>query len=180
MINLLPQKQKKELQQEESAKLVLILGFIFLVFFICLSLILASINIIISGEAEAQKILYEQKKKEFETPHMQTLQRNLTSFNQTISRLDSFYQSQTKLTGVLEEISLTLPSQVHLTNLSAVQGREFTLSGFSPTRKVLLELKANFEEKDNLKEISFPPASWTEPENIDFTVKFKVKNESEQ
>jgi Tfp pilus assembly protein PilN len=184
MINLLSPKQKKEIQQEETFKLVLILGIIFLIFLVCFSLILTSINIILSGEVEAQKILYEQREKEFETPQMQVLQKNLASFNQTIFQLDSFYQSQTNLTGVLEKISQTLPSGVYLTSLLAASKKEgglsCTLSGFSPTRESLLDLKANLEKEENFEKISFPPVSWVEPENIDFTVNLEIKNESGQ
>ncbi len=184
MINLLPPKEKKEIRQEETFRLVLILGIIFLIFLICFSLILTSINIILSGEAEAQRIIYEQREEEFETPQMQTLQRDFTSFNQTISQLDSFYQNQINLTEVLEKISQTLPQGAYLTNLiiSSKKERELdcSLIGFSPTRKTLLEFKANLEVEESFKEVSFPPTNWVEPKNIDFTVNFETKNEPDQ
>jgi len=184
MINLLPIKEKKEILQEETFRLVLILGILFLIFLICFSLILTSINIILSGEAEAQKILYEQREKEFETPQMQALQKNLTSFNQTISQLDSFYQNQTNLTEALEEISQTLPFGAYLTNLlissKKERGWDCSLVGFSPAREILLEFKANLEAEKSFKEVSFPPVNWVEPKNIDFSVNFEIKNESDQ
>jgi len=184
MINLLPLKEKKEIQQEETFRLVLILGILFLIFLICFSLILTSINIVLYGEAEAQKILYEQREKEFETPEMQTLQKNLTSFNQTISQLDSFYSNQTNLTESLEKISQTLPSGAYLTNLlissKKERGWDCSLIGFSPVRETLLEFKANLEAEESFKEVSFPQVNWVEPKDIDFSVNFEIKNEPDQ
>ena len=64
MINLLPQKQKDELKQEENFKLTLILGIVTLASLICFALILFSIKISIGGQLSYQKIFLEQKKAE--------------------------------------------------------------------------------------------------------------------
>jgi len=183
MINLLPPQAKTELILEEKWKLVMLLGLLFLIFFVCLSLILISINIYISGEAASQKILLEQREKEFRTPQTQTLQKNLTVFNQTLSQLDSFYQSQFNTSDVLEKISGLLPSGTYLTNLSCVAQASSkdgwktncSLSGFCPTRETLLDFKTNLENEKSFGEVFFPPASWVKPMNINFSVTFKVK-----
>jgi len=183
MINLLPPQGKEEVLQEKKYKLVLILGILVITFFLSLSLILFSIKIFISGEIAAQGILFEQKEKEFQNPQIQTLQENLIAFNLTLSKLNSFYQSQFNLTKLLEKISQILPREIRLINLSLVpeskEKKEWqmicNLSGFSPTREILLEFKKNLENEQLFGEINFPPESWVKAEDINFTVSFKIR-----
>jgi len=182
MINLLPLKEKEELKQEENLKLVLILAILTLLFLVSFYLILYSINNFITGKVEIQKILYQQKEKEFENPRIQTLQNNLLSLNQTLTQLESFYRSQFNLSEVLEKISQLLPSEAYFSNLSTSQRQEgkeekliCSLSGFSPTRQILLEFKEKLEKEGSFKNIYFPPGNWVQASNIDFTVSFQVK-----
>ena len=182
MINLLPTKQKEELQLEEGFKLVLILGILVLLSLICLHLVLFSVKAYITGEVEAQRILLDQKEKEFNTPQTQALKKNLISFNVTLSKLDSFYRDQFELTQTLEKISSTLPPDLYLTNLSLSPVREkkekkilTNLSGFASTRQSLLEFKDNLEQEGSFDNVSFSQASWVKPTDINFTVSFTVK-----
>jgi len=179
MINLLPQEEKEVLIQEENWKLILILGIIFLTFLISLALILFSIQIYISGQIEAQKILFTQKMGE--SSQVQDFQEKIKLTNLSFSKLDSFYQGAFNGSEALEKTSKALPPGSFLTNftLSTItEGREYpaqiSLSGFSPNRETLLEFKKNLESQELFKEIYFPPSNWVEPINIDFSVSFKI------
>jgi Tfp pilus assembly protein PilN len=173
MINLLPPQYKAELKEEENWKLTLILSILFLTFLVCSALILFSIKISISGQLEAQKILLLQEEEKFEESQIQSLEEKITISNQTLLKLNSFYQSQTNLTEILEKISETLPPSVYLTNLN-LNLAQISLSGYSPTREILLEFKKNLEKEKLFEEIYFPPSNWVKPSNIDFSVNFKV------
>ena len=187
MINLLPPQQKEELLEEEKYKLVLILGILFLIFFISLILILFSIEIFISGEIEAQKILLSGEEKKIKESQIQNLEEKINISNQTLSKLNLFYQNQLNLTEILEKISGTLPSGTYLTNLNfslltaPAEGEtqkylaQIALAGFSPTREILLELKENLEKEEPFGEIYFPPSIWVKPTDINFSVNFKIK-----
>lgn len=162
MINLLPPQQKEELLEEEKYNLVLTLGILFLIFLISLILILFSIKIFISGETEAQKILFSGEEKKFKESQIQNLEEKINISNQTLSRLSLFYQTQLNLTEILEKISGTLPSGTYLTNLNfsllttPAEGEtqkylaQISLTGFSPTREILLEFKKALEKKSFL------------------------------
>jgi Tfp pilus assembly protein PilN len=181
MINLLPPEKKEELLREKRLRLMTILGISLLFFLVCFSLILFSIKTFVGGEVEAQKILFEQREKELRNPQMQALEENLVSFNLVLSKLESFYHSQTKLNEILEKISEIIPSEIYLTNLSIVPSSEKTsrikcdLSGFSPTREKLLELKGNLEDEESFEGVSLPPASWVEATDINFIATFRIK-----
>jgi len=184
MINLLPAQQKEEILQEKRWKLTLIAGIIILAFLICLVLMLFSIEIYISGQIEAQKVFLEIKEKEFESTGVQNLEKELNLANQTVLKLGSFYQRELNLTEILERVSGTLPPGTYLTTLSltplTVTGKEefvaqVSLSGFAPTREILLELKENLEQEKLFSETYFPPSNWVKPTDIDFSVSFKIR-----
>jgi len=173
MKNLLPLQQKEEFLQEKNWKLILILEILVLIFLICLALILFSVKIFISGQLEAQKILLLQEEKKFEESQIQNLEEKITISNQALLKLNSFYQSQTNLTEILEKISETLPVSIYLTTLN-FNPAQISLSGFSPTREILLEFKKNLEQEELFEKIYFPPSNWVKPTDIDFSVNFKI------
>jgi len=176
MINLLPPEQKQELREEQGLKLVLILGIVILAFLISLTLILFSIKTSLSADLESQKIYFEQREKELESPKIQELEGKIKNYNLTLSQLKSFYQGQLDLTSILEKISKTLPERTYLTTLNFdSQISQISLSGFSPNREELLQFKKNLEKTEGLKEIYFPPANWLKPTDIDFSVNFKLE-----
>lgn len=182
MINLLPPQEKELLSQEYKWKLLLILGGLILTFFICFSLILLIINILISGSVGVQKIILDQQENALKNPQIQTLKENLISLNQTLSQLDFFYQNHFEPVEVLEKISKAIPSGIYLTSLSVVPSvakednkTVCNLSGFVPTRDILLEFKENLEKEEFFEEVYFSPTNWVKPTDINFTVSFKIK-----
>lgn len=175
MINLLPPKQKEELLTEERFKLSLILGILTLIFFISLILILFSIKFYILGQYNYQKVILSQEEKRFKESEIKVFQEKLNFLNRELSNLVSFYQNQINLTEILEKISNTLPPGVYLTSFSfSADTSQISLTGFSPTRETLLEFKKNLEEEKNFSQIYFPPTSWIEPTNINFSINFKI------
>ncbi len=186
MINLLPPQQKEELLEEEKYNLVLTLGILFLIFLISLTLILFSIKIFISGETKAQKILLLEEEKKFKESQIQNLEEKINISNQTLSKLDLFYQNQLNLTEILEKTSETLPPGAYLTTFSLnplptpAEGEtqkylaQISLTGFSPTREILLEFEEALGKEELFGEIYFPPSNWVKPTDIDFSVTLRI------
>lgn len=177
MINLLPPEQKEELREEEKLKLVFIFGTISLAFLISLSLILFLINISILTEVGIQKIYLAERERELQMSKIQEFKGVIEELNSTFSDLNYFYQNQFDITEILLNISETLPSGTYLTNLGLnLENGKFKvdISGFCPTREVLLTLKTNLENEGAFSEVYFPPSNWVEPSDINFTVNLVV------
>lgn len=176
MINLLPAQFKEELRQEENWKIISILGTLFLIFLISLTLILFSIKIYIQGQIESQKILVNLERKTAQTSEFQSLLEKMNSANQNISKLSSFYRKEIRPSEILEKISQILPPSMYLTAFSWQKANsQITFSGFSPTREILFQFKKNLEEKKEFTEIYFPPQSWIKSIDINFNLNFKLK-----
>lgn len=181
MINLLPPVEKEKLALEKKKRIIIILWALVLFFLVCLILILFSIKIYLRSQVESQKAFLIEAEKEFEQSEIQDFREKVSSVNLTLTKLYSFYQQKIYFSQILEKISQALPSEAYLTNLSAVfcpDGEKgnvrVSLSGFVSTRETLFEFKKNLEKESNFKEISFPPANWVEPTDINFFINFKI------
>jgi Tfp pilus assembly protein PilN len=178
MINLLPPQQKDELAAEERFKILIIFGIVILSFFISLILVLFALKFYFSGQLEVQDIFLKQKIAA--NPQVGQLEKEMNHLNKVVTDLDSFYKKEYSLTGILDEIIKTIPSGINLNSLNfqLAEGGQYkaslSLSGFSPTRELLLEFKKNLESREVFKEVIFPSSIWVEPINISFTVNFKI------
>jgi len=180
MINLLPPSEKAILVQEKINRLIIILGVLVLLFLLCLSLILLSLKIYISGQVKAQEILVEQKKQSL-TSDILNFEKKVRVINQNFQKLDSFYKTQPNLILLFQDISKTLPPGLYLNNFSLSPSSDknykfqVSISGYAPNREILLTFKQNLELQKNLKEIRFPSSNWLKPTDINFSATFKIK-----
>jgi Tfp pilus assembly protein PilN len=176
MINILPPAEKNILYAEEKKKISLILEILGLVFFVCLILILASMQIYISGKAEAAKIILEQEKDEFEFSEIKNFSEKIRSANEVFTNLDHFYQNQVKLTEVLEEVSRVLPEGIQLSNFSYRKSdSQVSVFGFSQDRETLLKFREKLEQEEKFEEVYFPSSCWIKPTEITFNSSFKFR-----
>lgn len=187
MINLLSPQEKIVLGQEEKLKLISVLLIIFCLGLLSFALIMLSIKFYIFGELEAQQIVLNQGK--LERNRLQSIAQEIDSKNLYLSQIQSFYQENFARSDILDKISQAFPQSTYLTNLniSSVFGAKpsketnpekyllVSLIGFSPTRDIVLKIKDNLEKQEKLQEVYFPPSNWVKPNDVEFSVSFKVK-----
>ncbi len=179
MINLLPQEQKKKLQEERTFRLVFILGSLAMLFLLSFSMILLSAKIYISGQVQKQKILADLEEKRFESSKAQDLEQEIKEANSKLSKLASFYDEQPDVTEKMEKIARTVPQGISLNSLSLMAEPtenlfEVSLNGRCSTRDILYEFKQRLEAEPDVSQAYFPPSSWAKPENIDFRTTFNL------
>ena len=169
MINLLPPHRKEELRREEQFRLVLILGMLLVTFFICLSLLLLSIRVYVSGEIQSQQILAEAQEKEGGEARVEQIH----TLNTDIKGVSSFLASRVALSDIITRISGALPESVYLTSLSYTN-EKIALAGFAPQTEDLLSLRANLEQDSLFGNFHFPQSNWIQATNIDFSFDFEI------
>ena len=177
MINLLPQSEKKILRNEEKRKIILVLEILVLIFLLCLIMILSSVKFYISGLVAAEEIVLEQKKGESGLSKNEEITGKIELANKTFLELESFYESQFKLTKILEGISKIVPERIYLTTLSYQSNNSvITISGFAEKRETLFEFKKSLEKEENLSDPFFPPSTWIKSSDINFNLNLEVNN----
>ena len=191
MLNLLPQTEKVFLQKEKNFKTLLILGMALLCALVCFILILLSINIYIAGQANAKKIVFQQFEEQIQNSKSREIEDRVKIYNQNIADINSFYNNRIEITELLQRISEILPSDIYLTYFSfntieetiKIEGsdktekklkQEISISGFSPSREKLFELKEILKSQTDFLEVYFPASAWTKPFDINFSLKFHL------
>ena len=108
--------------------------------------------------------------------HLIDLEKKINNANATFSELSLFYKNGGSLVDILTKISRALPQGIYLTSINANPSlTQFSLTGFSKTREILLILKGNLEKETSFAEIYFPPENWVAPIDVNFVVNFKIK-----
>lgn len=170
MINLLPPEEKKELLTEEAKRLTIILGLVVLLSLFCLIIILSFLKIYLLIQVDSQDDVLELIKKQVETSEAQVIKEKVEDSNQKFARINDFYEQKSDLEKTLERLTQTIPGEIYLTNLSySKTSSQIILAGFSPSRDLLVQFKKNLEQKEEFQEIYFPPSSWIEPIDVDFS-----------
>ena len=186
MINLLPGEQQDKLYQYRLKRLMLVLGVIGTIFLVALLALLLTLKIYLRAEVNYQASILEAKKGKSKTTKIKSIQNEFKTYNKKLTKVDRFYQEQEHPSEFLAEMNSVLPFSVRLSSLSYKKSLEenykaqVSLSGYCPNRDVLFKLKEKMDEKKSWEGIKFPPSNWVEPTDINFNVRFKIKNENKK
>lgn len=187
MINLLPPKEKDRIILKEKERLAVIMGFLVLYFIICFLLIILSINFLLDGKLSQQKYSLENLRHSLKESETEDIQKGFNSFNESVDKLNLFYNQKVYFYNVLLKISDIIPKDAVLDNVSLniiVQEQNSkvlaSLSGFIKSRESLFEFKESLEKEQLIKNVSFPPSNWVSQENINFFVSFVILKQNEE
>jgi Tfp pilus assembly protein PilN len=174
MINLLPPKEREKVIWEKKLRLVFILGFLAIFCLLTLWLALSAIKIHINSQKEAQIILTEIEKNK--SSQLQELRRRIQKINQTLTKINKFYDDQILTSELLERVSNLLPRDVYLETFVFDKSKgEVRFSGTVRTLESLNRLREKLQKEDGFEDIDFSIATYVPSENIDFKVKFIFK-----
>lgn len=178
MINLLPPEQKKELLLKKKIHLIIVLGSVFTIFIICLSLILLSLKFY---------LLITIYSMEFQTANTKDLlklteaKKEITEYNFKINNLKSFYENQLFFNEMLRStLEVDIPKGVYIIYILSEKNNneiETTIYGFSDLRENLILFKDNIDKSNIIKSPYFSPDSWTKTSNINFYLTFKYEKQ---
>lgn len=161
------------MQGEEWFRLVLILGMLLVVFFICLSLSLLSIRVYVLGEIQVQQILVDSQKREGGELRIERIR----ELNSDITKVSSFYTKRILLSDIVARVSSALPESGHLSSFSYTSGAskaKISLKGFALRTEDLLQIRTNLEQDPLFGNFHFPPSNWVRATNIDFAFDFEI------
>jgi len=175
MINLLPEKEKKELESGKGRKIILVLGIFCLFFLVCLILFLFLFRIYFFSQINSQKEALFDKEKELSIPEFQEFKQTIKETNQKLVKVKSFYQNQILITPILKELSELVPPKVYFTRLFIQKPEIFENWGYAESRENLFLFQKALRENDDFKEVDVSLQSWLEPTDVDFNLTIEIQ-----
>lgn len=190
MINLLPEKAKREWRIEEIGRKLSLIFLFILIFFLVLIFIVLALKVYILSQAKYSQDILENKEEALRSSQFLNFKQTIEETNQNLSKIKNFYHREIALTSILEKLSGLTPPTIYFTNLSfkkifqEVEDKktgkkeleilaEIHLTGYSETREDLFFFKKDLEKEDKFEDIFFSPFSWVIPSDINFSLSFK-------
>lgn len=177
MINLLPSQYKKEIELEDTFRLLAILGVSFFVFFLSLVLMLFSLRIYFASQIETQGILIESFKEK--SGLQGKILHEIKRLNGVLSSVDQFHQNQVLPSEIFVRLSSYMPQEVYLTAFSLVPPAPpkkkgevvgyraaVTIRGYAPNRETLLKFKEGLDQDPLFQNVQFPLSNFTNPDSF--------------
>ena len=92
MINLLPKKQKDELELEQMFRVIMILGIVITAGLICLALMFFFIKMLFEAKLDIKAISVEDKNKMVKILKVDDDEKSISYYNSNFSKLESIYK----------------------------------------------------------------------------------------
>lgn len=182
MINLLPSQQKELLRQEKNCRMVFSIVFLLSIFLISFCLILFFTKETVARELGKKEESLKQKIEGTKISQIDSFEKQSAEYMSSMNKIKTFYSGVINMTGLLKDISDTMPYGTYLTNITFKQKidkekqtiNSISIFGFASRRENLIDLKKRLEEKGIFKNIDFPSSNWVKPEDVSFTASFEL------
>ncbi len=178
IINLLPEQEKEEVEQEKKIKKLFCLAIFPLLFLIIFSGTLYLIKYFGPNFFEKDTVFYFQEIEKLED--VSEKKNKIDQFNSLVYGINSFYQKERSVLYYLKEINQIIPPNARYKEIQFNKKGtdfEFVLSGTSKDWETIFKIEEIFKEKEQFKNLNFSPQNWTKEEDIDFLISFIVKDE---
>jgi Tfp pilus assembly protein PilN len=156
-LNLLPPKEKKELELAELNCLVASLTSRFLIILIIFALLLANTYFCLLILIKVQRDLIEVRQSDKEAQHQARVEEKIKQLNQEAEKI---YTKQNQLivwTPILEKLSKITPSGIYLINFSyQALKNQIKISGWAKNRDRLLTFESSLKEAPYFEEVESP------------------------
>lgn len=172
MINLLPPAYKKELQEEQRFRLLLVWAFSLCVFLICFMLMLVVLRLYLKTQVRSEKFFTAIPQKELAVQNQ--IIANLKQTNTNFSALSRLYAKRLSPATILSHLEKDLPLDLSLVDLE-MSFSGISLQGFAPTRDSLLTFRKNLEADSLFNAIDFPLTNIATEQNITFTIQMQLQ-----
>ena len=166
MINLLPEKEKKELESGKNRKVILIFGFSCLFFITCLILFLFLFKIYLFSQINFQKENFLNKERELKSiSQFHDFEQTVREANQELLKVKNFYQNQILIVPILENLSRFVPPRIYFTRLFIEKPEiskekedylfKINIWGYAKNREDLFLFQKALKENDDFKKLMF-------------------------
>jgi Tfp pilus assembly protein PilN len=173
-LNLLPPKEKKELELAELNRLAVSLAFRFLIILIIFVLLLANTYFCLSILIKAQKDLIEIRQSDKEAQHQTEFEEKIKQINREAKQIYAKQNNLIVWTPILEKLSKSTPQGVYLINFSyQASNNQIKISGWAKNRDRLLAFENSLKEVSYFEEVQSPLSNLIKQADINFSFTLK-------
>jgi len=172
--NLIPPEQKERLRLKNYYQNIISSGFILFLLILIFVISLAGVLLFIHLKylSIENRIIIEQSRI-IQTETYKDLEKKIINLNKTLMDFRVIQNQKSNIYSLLDNISSGLFVGVTVYSLEIDRtSKLITVNGFSPTREILLAIKANLETNPNYRDIDFPLSNLANPKNINFRFGF--------
>jgi len=172
-LNLLPPKEKKEIELADFNYLIVSFGVYLLFILIIFSLLLASTYFCLVIFLKTQSLLIEDKKGNKENQSLVETEENIKQANQQINKVFIKERDLIVWTPIIEELAQIVPNGIYLNSFSSqTDTNRINISGWANKRDTLLLFQESLEKSPYFVEIKSPLSNLIKQEDIDFSFSF--------
>lgn len=176
MINLLPERYKKELREERRFRVLLVLLFAGTCALASFALMLGVLRVYLTAQVLSQesKIALLETRFSQDNPVLVQIQ----AFNEKVSQVSRFLKSSRPVSPILQALTETLSGTMHVTSFdydpAGTQNPRISVTGFAKDRGTLFAFRENLHKHPLFSELVFPASNWVQPEDIRFSLQTNI------
>lgn len=175
-INLLPKLKQRELNFEGtlySLSVAIVTATIILILGVFLQL---GVWVYLNQKMQSSTAEIEQLKLIANKSENATVKEQINKVNSQIADFTALINKTPQWSKVLMAFVANVPDKVKITQFGADANKnEITISGYSPTRDLVIELYNNINaDKEHFKNINYPLENVTKPTDVKFTFTFSI------
>lgn len=175
-LNLLPPKERKEMEWANLSRLTTSLSAWFFVFLIIFALLLASTYFYLSIVLRAQAGLLEVRQNDPAIQHLVEIEKKIKQANARLKQINRKQEQLVLWVPLLEEVAEITPPGIYLNSLSyQLTDDQIYLSGWANTRDNLLFFQSSLEESPFFVEVEAPLSNLLKQRDIDFNFTLHLK-----
>lgn len=174
-LNLLPQKEKVNLEWDLWRRLIL---FLFLAVFagsVIFFSVLVGTNLYLLKNLEKSAAALSLRRQLPLGLEIQIIEERLAEADKKLKQISKIRGMISAKSFILPEIASMVPRDCRLLSLSVKNDSSAELVGFAENRAALLAFKKSLENNQNISGLNFPLANLLKERDIEFVLSFKFK-----
>ncbi len=173
-LNLLPEKEKNDLNLDLWRRLILVFVAAVLTGLGLFSSILVGANLYLLKELEESSALLSLHRQLPLGREIKEIEERLAAASQKLNQIAEVRKRISPKSFIFLEIASMLPEKIRVVSLSVKSGGLVELAGFAQERAALLFFKKSLEENEKVSDLNFPLVNLLKEKDIEFTLSFKV------
>lgn len=169
--NLLSPQDKNNTRFEEWWRLSIFILVAAFIIFLAFTVLLAPLYF----SARRAKNLFTVKIRQAEgsgrLPGIKAIEAEVAVLNQLFKKMIQNGAPDQQISFLIDRLLLDGNNRISISSISYRKGKEFSITGFAPTRRDLIAFEKKLQEDESLKDVSSPISNLVKEANINFSIR---------